>query len=340
MGNILKYIFKRILATIPILFGTILIAFMLGRMMRGNPFILSIGRPTAYNIARYEENIKIHGIDQPIWIQFQYYLRNIMTGDWGKSWAVARGKDVWSLIIYMAPSTFELMFISFLVSIIVALNLGVFLVKRKKKTSKWIQLLISGGASIPITVISYLFIYVMFRLGLWQYSTGYKTRDFPDPIRYTGLRLLDCLISGEFNLLLDSIIHYIAPVAVLSFPLILIISRQVRSSLLDSLSNDYIRTARAKGCSENQVIRRHALKNAMIPTVTIIGMSVPLFISNVVLVEIIFRLPGFASLFIASVRNMDYNVTLACISVFVIVVVFGNLFVDILYAFIDPRIVY
>ena len=154
------------------------------------------------------------------------------------------------------------------------------------------------------------------------------------------MRLVDCLLSGNFDLLYDTLKHYFFPVIILSFQSITLISRHIRASLIEVLDQDFIRTARAKGCTEGQILKNHAINIAMIPTITAVAASLPNMIVTLALIEKVYIIRGFGNLLTQSITYVDYNVTIASMTVLIIIVVLVNFAADIVYASIDPRIRY
>jgi peptide/nickel transport system permease protein len=169
-------------------------------------------------------------------------------------------------------------------------------------------------------------------------ATGYKTPGYPDPPMVTGFRLIDSLITGKFYLFVDYLHHLILPVLALAFITLASITRQTRSSMLEVLQQDYIRTARAKGCDEKEVVSSHALKNALIPTVTVIGLSFGGLLGGAVLTETTFNLKGMGNLIIMAIQRYDYYVINATVFLTALIFVVVNLLMDVIYGLLDPRI--
>jgi len=172
------------------------------------------------------------------------------------------------------------------------------------------------------------------------YIGGIKSFDQPDPIHVTGMRLIDCLIAGEIPLFLDTAIHYLWPVLILGFQFTMLFARQTRSNMLTVLGENYIRTARAKGCTEKHIIKKHAYRVAMIPNISYLSVLFPIMLSDIILIESVFLIPGFGSLLYTSFNRLDYNTQIIGISICIISVIIVNLVTDILYSIIDPRIMY
>ena len=196
------------------------------------------------------------------------------------------------------------------------------------------------GVSIPVFWLGLILqLTVSYRLDLFP-ATGYKTYGYPEPTFLTGFRIIDSLVSGEWYMITDYLYHLALPVLCLSFITLASITRQTRSSMLEVLQQDYVRTARAKGCREKDVINKHAKKNALIPTVTVIGLNIGALMGGAVLTETTFNLHGMGELMIRAIVDRDYWVINAIVFMITIVFIVVNLFTDILYARLDPRIKY
>jgi len=196
------------------------------------------------------------------------------------------------------------------------------------------------GVSIPVFYLGMLLQFLFGYQLNWFPATGFKTAEYQDPEFITGFRIIDSLITGEFYYIVDYLYHLILPVFCLSFITIAGITRQSRSSMLEVLEQDYIRTARAKGCREKDVINVHAYKNSLIPTVTVIGLGFAGLLAGAVLTETTFNLKGIGKLMIDSIRESDYWVLNALVFIITIIFVSVNLIVDVIYAILDPRIRY
>lgn len=343
--SLIKYIVRRLLLTIPIMFGVLALTFALTRFMPGNPFLYrGLDRVNPATIAIYERLTERYGLNDPVYVQFGKYLGQLFSGDWGESLTIARGQNVWDLIWAKFPRTVELTFLSLIPASIIGVKTGVI---SANKRNKWQDTLIRGnslvGVAIPVFFLGIVLIYI-FSIQLdWLPAAGYKVETYTasevaNPPLITGFRLLDSALSGHWNLFWDTIPYYILPVFSLTFISIAGISRQSRSSMLEVLELDYIRTARAKGCKEKAVINHHALRNALIPVVTIIGMDFGFLLGGAVLTETTFNFRGMGMLLMKAITGVDYSVIIACVFVVSLLFILVNLFTDILYGILDPRI--
>ena len=335
-----KYIIKRIVIAIPIFLAVIIMTWFIARAFPGNPFLFNVNKPSNYQMEIYYEAVELHGLNEPILIQFLMFMKNLFSGDWGTSWYIAQQVDVKLLVKKSFPISLELFLISGFFSYFLGKHIGISSATGKNKIfSKSLGILTSAGSAIPIFVLGLILINI-FSVQSGIKITGIKTFDFPDPPWITGMRLTDCLISGEFELLWDSAKHYILPITLLCFQFSTLIARQVRSTMMDTMNQDYIRTARAKGCNEKTVIYKHAFKNGRIPILSVALSNFPNMFINLMLVEYVFEFPGFTYLLLFSIIFIDYNVLVISISIVEMCVVSLNLVGDISYAILDPRIRY
>jgi peptide/nickel transport system permease protein len=313
---VLAYIAKRLLATIPVMAVVAVFVFALLRLTPGDPAAIIAGNAaTAQDVA----NIRLRlGLDEPIVTQFFVWLAHIARGDFGESFFFK--KTVASLIADRIEPTVMLSLTTIALSVIVAVPLGVVAAYRQ---GTWIDRIVMGfsvlGFSVPVFVIGYLLIY-LFAISLdWLPVQGYQ------PLREGVAGCLQRLILPSLTL---SVIY------------IALIARITRTSVLEVLGEDYIRTARAKGLADRVVLMRHALRNAAVPIVTVIGIGIALLIGGVVVTESVFSIPGLGRLTVDAVLARDYPTVQAVILLFSVVYVLINLLVDVSYTALDPRIRY
>jgi len=347
--SLVKYIVKRILVMIPVLFGSLAMGFFLSRMMPGDPVlaILAAQQLPRPSISQINAMRRLLGFNQPVIVQFFKYMADLFTGNWGTSISIVQNEPVWELIMQRLPRTIDITIMSVLIASIVGIKVGVISARhRNKLRDTSIRFIALVGVSIPVYFLGML---LQFSIS-YQLSnvlgvptlpaTGFKDMRFEDPAYVTGFRTIDAFISGEWYMISDYLIHLILPVFCLSFITLAGIARQTRSSMLEVLEQDYIRTARAKGCKEKDVINSHALKNSLIPTVTVIGLDFASLLGGAVLTESTFDLDGIGGLLIDCVRLIDYWVLTALIFVITLMFVIVVLITDLIYAFLDPRIRY
>jgi len=310
------FLARRLLATIPVMAIVAVLVFSMLRMTPGDPASIIAGAAaTSADVAGIREKL---GLDRPIVEQFAIWIGNLLHGDFGESFFFK--KTVASLIADRIGPTLALATITMILSISIAVPLGVV---AAYKQGTWIDRFVMGfsvlGFSVPVFVIGYALIYVFAIELAWLPVQGYQ------PIREGLWGFLSRLILPSLTL---SVIY------------IALIARITRTSVLEVLGEDYIRTARAKGLPRSTVLMRHALRNAAVPIVTVIGIGVALLIGGVVVTESVYSIPGLGRLTVDAVLARDYPTVQAVILLFSGVYVLLNLLVDVAYTFLDPRIRY
>ncbi|MFW9999486.1 MAG: ABC transporter permease [Candidatus Hodarchaeota archaeon] len=337
--SMLSYIMKRLLTLIPVLFGVLTITFILSKLMPGDPVQALL--PIQHTMDQYWAMYRYLGLDKPLIVQYFRYLADLFTGNWGASFAINRGVPVWDLIWERFPRTIELSVFSILIAAFIGVRTGVVAAKHRNKwqdtTFRGIALL---GVSIPVFWLGMMLQYVFAYQLNWLPSGGFKTMKYGDPPIITNFRLIDSLITGKFYITIDYLLHLILPVFCLAFITLASITRQTRSSMLEVLQQDYIRTARAKGCKEKEVLHTHALKNALIPTVTIIGLNFGGLLGGAILTETTFTMAGVGQLLVAAINLRDIYLINGLVFFSALLFVIINLIVDLIYGIIDPRIRY
>jgi len=337
--SMIKFIVKRLLALLPVLFGVIALTFILSRLMPGDPIIAHL--PKNFTAEMYADMLSQLGLDKPILEQFVIYLGDLFIGNWGTSVTLAPGTLVWDLVLERFFRTFDIALLSIIIATFVGLKTGVISATHRNKPKDTI---LRGfalvGVAIPVFWMGMMLQYLLaFQIPLFP-GIGYKSGGIGDPPVITHLRIIDCILAFDMVLLFDYIHHLILPVLCLSFITLASITRQTRSSMLEVLGQDYVRTARAKGCKEKDVIKTHARKNALIPTITIIGLNFGGLLSGAILTETTFNLHGLGELLLVSIQNTDYWVLNGIVFLTTITFIVINLAIDLIYGFIDPRIRY
>lgn len=337
--NIIKYVFKRLIAGIPVLFGVLTITFILSRLMPGDPVLAVL--PDRFDPEDYLYAYRELGLHLPIVNQYFIYIERLFTGDWGVSHVLAQGLPVWDVIMMRFPRTFDIAIIAIVIASIIGLKTGVISATNR---NKWKDTVLRGlalvGVSIPVFWLGIILqFFLSYKLGLFP-TANYKTPGIGNPPEITLNRVIDSILSGQTYLITDYLHHLILPIFCLSFITLASITRQTRSSMLEVLEQDYVRTARAKGCAEKDVINIHARKNAMIPTVTVIGLNFGGLLSGAILTETTFSLHGLGEVLIQAIQNTDYWLLNAVVFLSTLSFLLINLFTDILYGIIDPRIRY
>ena len=341
--SLLKYVIKRLIAIIPVIFGVLTLTFILSRMMPGDPVIAllqaqGVTHPNPTRIAQMRHQL---GLDLPVVLQYFRYLADLFTGNWGDSVSVATGTPVWDLIARRLPRTFDLTLFSIVIASYIGIKIGVISATHRNKARDTIFRGIALiGVSIPIFFLGMLMQFFLgYKVEIFP-TVGYKQAQYPDPEFITGFFLIDSLFGGYFYLVADYLWHITMPVFCLAFVTIAGIVRQTRSSMLEVLEQDYVRTARAKGCKEKDVIHTHALKNALIPTATVIGLNFAGLLSGAVLTETTFGIYGIGLTLVDAIQKQDYWVLNSVVFVITIIFVITTLITDLIYGVLDPRIRY
>ncbi|MEM6839534.1 MAG: ABC transporter permease [Cyanobacteria bacterium P01_C01_bin.120] len=333
-----RYIFARLLRLIPVLLGISLLVFLFLHLIPGDPAVTLLGdRATPDQVAALRERM---GLNEPLPLQYLSFLGNLVTFNLGTS--IFTGVPIWDEIRLRWPATFELSVVAMLIALVLGIPAGV--VAAVRKNSLVDNLTMSGsllGVSMPVYWLGLLLVY-LFAVSLqWLPPSGRIGIDVGytfEPI--TGFYLFDALIQGDFRALGNILAHLVLPALTLSTIPLAILARITRSAMLDVLSQDYIRTARAKGVLEFWVVAKHALKNAMLPVVTIVGLEFGTLLGGAILTETIFAWPGIGKWIYDGILQRDYPVVQGGVVFVALVFVLVNLIVDISYAFLDPRIQY
>lgn len=321
---------------IPVLLGMTLIVFFILRLIPGNPAQLMLGqRATKESIESLTSQL---GLDQPWYIQYFSYMKGLFTGDLGTSIRTGTqiSQEIWPFFI----ATIELSIVALLIAIIIGMNAGIISAWFQNSWFDYTAMVIAlVGISMPIFWLG-LMDQWLFSIELgWLPSTGRENvRDPVTPI--TNFYLIDTLIQGNFSHLNIVVKHLILPACVLGTISMAIIARITRSSMLEVMRSDYIRTAQAKGMHMFWVVYKHGLKNALIPVLTVIGMQMGILLGGAVLTETIFGWPGIGRYIYDAINFRDYPVIQTGILIVAAFFVLINLVVDLLYAAIDPRIKY
>jgi len=304
----IHFILKRLLLTIPTIFGVIFIVMLTIELVPGDPVELMLGEHATKEAVG---NVRTAlGLDKPLLTRYFLYLRNLTRGDMGRS--IRENRLVSQEISDVWPATLKLTIAAMIIAIFVGVTLGIFSAVRPSSYFDTVNRVLSlFGLSMPVFWVGLVLIVVF----------AYWIRLFP--IGGTG-----------------SWRHLVLPAVTLSLPSIAMISRMTRSSLLEVLKEDYIRTARAKGVSEKIVIVKHALKNALIPIVTLSGLQLGQLMGGAILTETVFAWPGLGRLMVRAIFARDYILLQGAVLVFALVFVLINLIVDISYSFLDPRVSY
>lgn len=315
-----------------------IVVFSLTRIA-GNPIAAYVTeRMTPQQIAVIEERFHL---SEPVYVQYFYWLDGLVHGDWGYSQTAHL--PVTEAIAAYFPATFELTLVSLLIAIVLGIALGtVSAVRRDTPVDHATRVMALSGVSLPIfwlgLMLQYIFAFQLKWVPLEGRFDVYLGLAQPKLTQYTGFRLIDTLLNGNLVLFGDAVTHIILPAITLSFGTIAIISRIMRSSMLEVLNQDYVRTARSKGLPERLVTRKHARRNALIPTTTVIGLSFGGLLGGAVLTESIFNWPGLGRWSATATITNDFASILGFTLLSAFIYVLVNLAVDVLYAYLDPRV--
>jgi peptide/nickel transport system permease protein len=353
-----QFIFRRLISSIPVILGIVMIVFVLARVIPGDPCVATYGEKATPEVcAAFNER---YGLNEPIWQQFLIYLGALLQGDLGTS--IRYGRPVSDILVERLPVTIELTLFALTFATVVGVSLGLISALRRNSPADVGTMVVANfGVSTPVFVLG-LVLQIIF--AVWLAGTifalppsgrltagtevvpiavAWGIEDLTGPLRafldfLSNIYTANAVLTLNGPLFTDAVSHLILPaIAVGTIPLA-IIARMTRSSLLEVLGLDYIRTARAKGLRERFVISRHGMRNAMLPVVTVVGLSIAGFLSGAILTETIFNLAGIGRTLFEAITGRDYIVIQGVTMVVAIGYVLINLVVDVSYAVLDPRI--
>ncbi|MEP7360931.1 MAG: ABC transporter permease [Chloroflexota bacterium] len=354
----IRFIIRRLLASIPVLIGVVAIVFILARVVPGDPCIAALGEKASPTTC-FQFRARF-GLNDPLLIQFVGYVRDLLTGNLGES--IRDGRPVTTILVERMPTTIELTFYALLFATTVGIILGIISAYKRNSLGDVGTMMIANlGVSVPVFVLglllSYVFAVVLKDSFLSLPPTGrLSPGSQPLPIAVAwgmpgmagpprtvldfigNMYTLNGLLTLNFKLFFDALRHLILPAVALGTIPMAIIARMTRSSLLEVLGQDYVRTARAKGMRPRVVMFRHGLRNALLPVVTVIGLSIGALLSGAVLTETIFGLTGIGRTIFESITGSDYIVIQGMSLLVALIYVAVNLVVDISYGFLDPRV--
>ncbi len=354
-----QYFIRRIILSIPVLLGILLVTFVMARVIPGDPCRAILGEKATKAVC--DRFIREKGLDKPIHIQFGIYLGELSRGDFGQS--IRYGMPVTRLLVERLPMTVELSFAALLVSMFVGIPLGIISAVRH---NSWVDVITmvwaNIGVSMPVfwlgLMLAFVFSILLKDTPFWlppsgRVSPGILNDPFyevwglnlPEAGLLTSvfyflsrLNILNAILTANWDLLKDSLTHLVLPALALGTIPMALIARMARSSMLEVLGQDYIRTARAKGLTQPKVVLKHAFRNSLLPLVTVIGLSLGSLLGGAVLTETIFGLSGVGRTLYDAITARDYGIVQAFTVVIAVFFVVLNLIVDISYAYLDPRI--
>ncbi|MDX1377657.1 MAG: ABC transporter permease [Anaerolineales bacterium] len=354
-----QYAIRRILYSIPVIFGILLVTFVMARAIPGDPCKAMLGEKASAEVC--ERFTREHGLDKPIATQFVIYMQNMLSGDFGDS--IRFSRPVTSILLERLPTTIELGLVALTLAILVGIPAGIIsAIRRNSAADVGVMVAANTGVSMPVywlgLMLAYVFALLLKDTPFWLPPSGRLTAGVTavpfyevfqwevveGTFRYTFLEffanmyIFNSIISSDWEVLSDVIKHIILPAVALSTIPLAIIARMTRSSMLEVLQQDYIRTARAKGLIERVVVMKHAFRNAMLPVVTIIGLQVGTLFAGAVLTETIFGFAGVGRMLFEAITARDFPIVQAFTIVIAIGYVGTNLLVDLSYVLVDPRI--
>lgn len=354
-----QYSIRRILYSIPVIFGILLVTFVMARSIPGDPCKAMLGEKAS--VETCERFNSVQGLDKPITTQFGIYLKNMLSGDFGDS--IRYSRPVTTILLERLPTTIELGLVSLTFAILIGIPAGIIsATRRNSAVDVGVMVAANTGVSMPVywlgLMLAYFFALVLrdtpfslppsgrisagvaaipfYEVFQWEVVEGtfkYVFLEF-----FANMYIFNSIVSGDWEVLSDVIKHLLLPSIALSTIPLAIIARMTRSSMLEVLRQDYIRTARAKGLIERVVVMKHALRNAMLPVVTIIGLQVGTLFAGAVLTETIFGIAGVGRMLFEAITARDFPIVQAFTVVIAIGYVGVNLLVDLSYVLIDPRI--
>lgn len=332
-----QYVLRRLLLIIPLLFGVTLIAFIISHAVPADPVTANLGQKAMSDpeiVAAFRAE---WGLDKPIWEQYAVYLTNLVQGDLGRS--IKSRRPVMEDLRSFLPATIELATAAMLFGTVVGVSLGMISALRRNTSldhgARIVSLL---GVSTPVFWLALLALFIFYaRLG-WTAGPGRIDVGLDPPPQVTGMLTVDSILAGNWRVLNNALSHLLLPALVLASYTTGLIMRVTRSSMLEVLTQDYMRTARAKGLSSRTMVTRHALRNAMIPIITVIGFSYGNLLAGAVLTESIFAWPGIGQYAYRASTSLDFPAIMGVSMVIAVIFIITNLVVDVLYYVLDPRL--
>ena len=336
--GLLPFLLRRLLLVIPTLIGITLATFTISHTVPADPVIASLGQRAQDNPAIVAQYRHRWGFDQPLPTQYALYVRNLLQGDLGVS--ITTRRAVTDDLKQFFPATLELSTAAVLISLLIGLPLGVLsAVRRNRLTDHLARLVSLIGISIPVFWLGLLGLIVLwYHLNILPGPSGQLDRGITPPPPRTNIMLLDCLLAGDGTAFVNALWHLILPATVLGAYTLGIITRMTRGSMLEVLSQDYMRTARAKGLPQRRAVLTHGLRNAIIPTLTLAGLAYGSLLSGAVLTETVFSWPGIGSYATQTAGQLDFPAVMGVALITALVYLLLNLVVDVLYTVLNPQV--
>jgi peptide/nickel transport system permease protein len=329
-------ILERILATLPIMFGVAIIVFFFIRLTPGDPVDIMMGQGGAISTGEIEQLREEFHLNEPLHVQLWYFLRDAVQGDLGYSYVLKR--PVTELIAERLPATIELALGALFFSLVIAFPIGI--ISAVRQNSLLDRISMSGaflGISMPgfwlgIVLILLFSVYLQWLPVQGRISVGVRLEE------QTGFFVVDSILSGNIEALKSSLLHLILPSVTLGAAVAAVIARVLRSSMLETLRSDYVTLARSKGASEWVVVLKHALRNALIPTVTVLGLQIGILLGGNMVIETVFGWPGLGRMVVKAIFDRDFPLIQGSVMIYAFIFVMASLIVDILYTYLNPKI--
>jgi len=336
MGK-LSYIARRLLLAIFVFFGVALITFILTHSISDNPLVAFLGKAASMHPEIAQAYIERFHLNEPIHVQFWYYIVGVVQGDLGYSWS--RGTYVSNIIAQTLPNTLQIVFFALLITLALGIPLGILSCRYSNKLPDYgIRAFYLAGISSPAFFVA-LILLLVFTYTLHLLPTGgLISLGVPKPKSITGFIILDSLLEGNWEAFVDTIKHVLMPSMALALGNFGYVTRVLRSSLLEVMQTNYIRTARAKGLDERTVFLKHALRNGLMPIVTLTALITTWLMGSSIFVESIFAYPGVGQYLAQALGSLDYAAILGVTLLYTTIIVVVNLAADILYSVLNPAI--
>lgn len=330
-----RFCLRRIISLIPVLIGVTLLTFLISRVVVPNPARAWAGLKASQ--ATVEAIAARYHLHDPLYIQYYYYLRDLLSGNWGTS--PVSGQLVIDNLSAYFPATLELAIVAIIIAAALGISMGVYAAVHQDKTIDHAIRLFSLGTYCAPPFLMALLMQLLFSYWFRILPSGGRYSPFISrPTHITGLLILDSILTGNVQALASALIHMTLPAISLALITFGLIARLTRSSMLEVLRQDYVRTARAKGLAERVVIFKHALRNGFTSIVTVLALLFAFMLSGAIVIEYIFNWPGIGRYAVQSILALDLPAVMGTTLVFTLAVVLVNLFADIAYAILDPRI--
>lgn len=329
-------ILERVLVTVPIMFGVAIAVFLFMRLTPGDPVDIMMGQGGAVSPGEMERLREEFNLDKPLHIQLWYFLSDAVRGDFGYSYIQKR--PVSELVMSRLPATIELALGALIFGLLVSIPIGIISAVRQ---NSWVDRLSMMTAFLGISMPAFwLGIVLLMIFAVWLKWLPVQGRlDYSiDLAHITGMYTLDSLLTGNWDALKSSVRHLVLPSVTLGLAMAAVVARVLRSSMLETLRSDYVVLARAKGASENLVVLRHALRNALIPTVTVVGLQVGVLLGGNMIVETVFSWPGLGRMVVSAIFDRDFPLVQGTVMIYALVFVLTNLAVDVIYTYLNPKI--